>query len=155
MIEQTQIVNMINDHLAGGPLFLMDVLVKPGNRILVYIDGDREVTIDDCAGLSRYIESHLNRDAEDFELRVSSAGIDHPYLYLRQYRKNVGRQVQVLLKDGTIIRGALLQVDEKFIEVRPKKKKGGKEQDVEPYRLPFDQIKETKGVVSFDEYNVA
>ncbi len=150
MMERPEIVNMINDHLADGPLFLIDVMIKPGNVILVFIDSDREVNIDDCAGLSRYIESRLNRDVEDYELRVSSAGIDHPYIFLRQYRKNLGRQVQVLLKEGTIIRGTLLQANEQFIEVRPRKKKSGKEQEMEAFRLPFDQIKETKSIVTFD-----
>ncbi|MBP6977708.1 MAG: ribosome assembly cofactor RimP [Lentimicrobiaceae bacterium] len=155
MIERTEIVNMINGHLADGPLFLMDVIIKPGNLIMVFIDSDREVDIDDCAALSRFIESHLNRDVEDYELRVSSAGIDHPYVFLRQYRKNVGRQVQVLMKDDTIIRGTLLKAGEKFIEVKPVKIKGRKEQEISSCRLPFDQIKETRGIVTFDSHNIA
>ena len=124
MIDRTAIMKMIDDHLAGSPLFLIDVIIKPGNIILVFIDGDQEVKISDCAMLSRYIESQLNRDAEDYELRVSSAGIDHPYQFLRQYLKNVGRQVQVHLMDGSVIRGTLVEVNEKYVKITPGEKKG-------------------------------
>jgi len=132
-------------------LFLIDVMIKPGNIILVFIDSDQEVNISNCADLSRFIESRLSRDAEDYELRVSSAGIDHPYRYLRQYRKNIGRKVQVLLKDGTAVKGILIAAGEEFIEVRPLKKKGKqKDPDEAALQLPMEQIKETRGIVSFD-----
>jgi ribosome maturation factor RimP len=151
MIDRTAIMKMIDDHLAGSPLFLIDVIIKPGNIILVFIDGDQEVKISDCAMLSRYIESQLNRDAEDYELRVSSAGIDHPYQFLRQYLKNVGRQVQVHLMDGSVIRGTLVEVNEKYVKITPGEKKGKKkDQEVPTLKLPLEQIKETRGIVTFD-----
>lgn len=151
MTDRAAIVKMIDDHLAGSPLFLIDVLVKPGNSILVFIDSDQEVKVSDCAMLSRYIESQLNRDEDDYELRVSSAGIDHPYQFLRQYVKNVGRQVQVQLMDGSVIRGTLAEANEKFVEIRPREKKGKKkEQEVPAIKLPMEQIKETRGIVTFD-----
>ncbi len=151
MIDRAEIVKMIDDHLAGTPLFLMDVIIKPGNMILVFIDSDQEVKISDCASLSRYIESRLNRDVDDYELRVSSAGIDHPYLFLRQYLKNQGRQVQILLSDQTAIRGTLVRADEKGIEIRSQEKSGKKkDQNTVTRYIPFDQIKETKGIVTFD-----
>lgn len=151
MIDQATIREMTEEHLAGGSLFLIDVIIKPGNIILVFIDSDQEVKISDCAALSRYIESRLNRDEEDYELRVSSAGIDHPYRYLRQYRKNIGRQVQVLLKDGSTVKGKLIGASEKFIEVRPLGKKGKKKETEETtQQLLMEQIKETRGIVTFD-----
>jgi ribosome maturation factor RimP len=151
MIDQATIRKMTEEHLAGSSLFLIDVIIKPGNIILVFIDSDQEVKISDCADLSHYIESRLNRDEEDYELRVSSAGIDHPYRYLRQYRKNIGRQVQVSLMDGSVLKGTLIGAGEESIEVMPLGKKGKKEEPVEkPLQLRMDQIKETRGIVTFD-----
>lgn len=151
MIDQEAIRKMTEEHLAGGSLFLIDVMIKPGNIILVFIDSDQEVKISDCADLSRFIESRLSRDTEDYELRVSSAGIHHPYRFLRQYRKNIGRHVQVLLKDGTAVKGTLIAAGEDFIEVRPLGKKGKQKDPEETIRqLPMEQIKETKGIVTFD-----
>jgi ribosome maturation factor RimP len=151
MIDQATIRKMTEEHLAGSSLFLIDVIIKPGNIILVFIDSDQEVKISDCADLSHYIESRLNRDEEDYELRVSSAGIDHPYRYLRQYRKNIGRQVQVSLMDGSVLKGTLIGAGEESIEVMPLGKKGKKEEPGEkPLQLRMDQIKETRGIVTFD-----
>lgn len=150
MVDRTVIENMLEEHLKDSPLFLIDVLVKSGNVILVFIDSDNEVTISDCARISRFIETNLDRAREDYELRVSSAGIDHPYRFLRQYRKNQGRRVQVQMVDGTLVSGVLKQVNEQFIEIqlsRPGKRK--KEQDEILHRIPMDQIKETKGIVAF------
>ncbi len=130
---------------------MIDVMIKPGNIILVFIDSDQEVKISDCADLSRYIESRLSREVEDYELRVSSAGIDHPYRYLRQYRKNIGRKVQVQMKDGTAVKGTLIAAGEELIEVRPLRKKvNRKDPEVATLQLPMDQIKETRGIVTFD-----
>ena len=65
----------------------MDVVIKPGNLIIIEIDNDEGVCIDDCAELSRYVEGHLDRDVEDFELEVGSAGVTSPFKVLRQYVK--------------------------------------------------------------------
>ena len=151
MIDRETLIKMTEDHLAGGPVFLIDVIIKPGNIILVFIDSDQEVNISHCAEVSRFIESRLDREKEDFELRVSSAGIDHPYRFLRQYRKNIGRQVQVLLVDGSVVKGTLTEANEKFIEVMPLKKKGKKKMPPEsPQQVLMEQIRETKGIVTFD-----
>lgn len=151
MIDRTAIENMLEEHLKDSPLFLIDVLVKPGNVILVFLDSDNEVTISDCARISRYIETKLDRDKEDYELRVSSAGIDHPYRFLRQYTKNQGRRVQVQMVDGTVVSGVLKQVNEQFIEIQPSRQ-GGKKKDPDTtlHRIPMAQIKETKGIIAFD-----
>jgi ribosome maturation factor RimP len=150
MIDRTVVLQMTEEYLKDSPLFLIDVLVKPGNRILVFIDGDKEVTISDCARVSRYIESNLHRDEEDFELRISSAGIDHPYKFLRQYVKNQGRPVQVVLHDGTLISGILRTANEQFIEIQqPGAGKKNNLQEGSMQQIPFVQIKETRGIIAF------
>ena len=84
---------MVEEKLASSSYYLVDVTVAPGNVITVEIDNDEAVSIDDCAELSRYIEERLDRDVEDYELEVGSAGITSPFKVLRQYIKNIGNEV--------------------------------------------------------------
>ena len=78
MITDKLIREWIEEHLSGTDRFLVDLTIKSGNRILVFIDSDTSVLIEHCISLSKFIESHLDRDIEDFELNVSSSGLDHP-----------------------------------------------------------------------------
>ena len=131
----------------------MKVSVGKDNRINVYVDGDSGVTIDDCVQLSRHIENTLDREAEDFELNVLSAGVGEPFLLLRQYHINVGNPVEVLLLDGTKKRGILASADEDQIilkEEKTKKKKKSKKMVVgEELLIKMEEIKQTKAVIVF------
>ena len=115
MIEKIKILELVNNALEGSDKFLVNLKITPDNRIYVDIDGDNGVTIDDCIELSRAIESQLDRDAEDFELNVSSAGADQPLKMTRQYRKNIGYEVEVLTADGRKLKGILADADESRI----------------------------------------
>ena len=95
---------MVEEKTAGTRLFLAGISVQPGNRIFVYIDGDSAVTIGDCQELSRYIESRLDRSMEDYDLTVSSAGIDTPLQIPRQYPKNVGEILDIVTREGQTLR---------------------------------------------------
>ena len=79
MIEKDVISQLVEEKLASSGNYLVDVVIKPGNLIIIEIDNDEGVCIDDCAELSRYVEGHLDRDVEDFELEVGSAGITSPF----------------------------------------------------------------------------
>ncbi len=148
MISDKIIRQYIDENLAGTDLFLVDLTIKPGNRILVFLDSDTSVLIEHCIGLSKFIESQLDRDAEDFELNVSSAGLDHPYKLLRQYIKNIGREISVTLNDGRKVEGALIFADEKGIEVIEKTKE--KKAIIEiKHSFSFTEIKETKEIIKF------
>jgi ribosome maturation factor RimP len=150
MIDREQIITLVEQHLGNGEKFLVDVIIKPGNKIRVFLDSDKEINIDDCTQISKYILQHFDRDAEDYELMVSSAGIDYPYKFLRQYRKNIGRLVIVALKDGSRITGTLLEADNKHIEIQPEGDTKSKKKELPAVRhIPFDLIVETKGSVSF------
>ena len=92
MIEKKVVSQLIEEKLASSSNYLVDVVIKPGNLIVVEIDNDEAVSIDDCAELSRYLEEHLDRDVEDYELEVGSAGITSPFKVLRQYVKNIGNE---------------------------------------------------------------
>jgi len=100
MIEREDIIRAVEDGLAGkGHLFCVDVTVC-GDRVDVTIDSDDRVSVDDCAALTRAVESRFDRETDDFSLTVSSAGIGQPLTMLRQYRKRVGREVDVVTRGG-------------------------------------------------------
>ena len=97
--------------------YLVDVTVSRDNRIVVEIDNDEAVDIDECALLSDYIDSHMDRNREDFELEVGSAGLTSPLKVLRQYQKFEGEEVQVLLRDGHKLKGILGATDEEGFDL--------------------------------------
>lgn len=153
MITKAEIIHLAEEALAGTDRFIVEVLVKMDNVIMVFIDADSSVTIDHCVDLSRYIEHQLDRETEDFELRVSSAGLDHPFKLMRQYTKNIGMPVQVQLKDGETHVGKLLSADEKGISIDlilvKKLNKIKKEVSGGTVSFAFEQIEEVKPVISF------
>jgi len=112
MISEQLIKDLTTQHLAGSDRFAVSVAVRSDNRIRIFIDSDTHVLIEHCIELSKFIESQLDREIEDFELNVSSSGLDQPYKLSRQYIKNIGREVAVLQKDNTKIEGTLLAADE-------------------------------------------
>ena len=107
MIDKEVVCRLVEEKLASSSYYLVDVTVAPGNVITVEIDNDEAVSIDDCAELSRYIEERLDRDVEDYELEVGSAGITSPFKVLRQYIKNIGNEVEIQLKNGPRVTGIL------------------------------------------------
>ncbi len=152
MISKQKIADLIEEHLTGTDKFLVDFSVSTSNYIIVFIDGDNGVTITDCIALSRKIESNLDRETEDFELDVSSAGLDLGLRVKRQYTKNIGRSVDVKLNDDTKITGILKAVDENTItiELPPEKKKKKTKEIVNLTKIiDFKDIKETKVVITF------
>ena len=154
MITSTHIQEIVNEIVAGSELYLVHLKVTPDNKITIYIDNDSKITVEDCARVSRAVEAKLNRDVEDFELTVSSPGLDEPFKHIRQYQKRIGRQVAVITKEGLKYVGMLEAATDKGIVVQEKKTervegKKGKQTIINNINLNFDQIKETKLVVSF------
>lgn len=141
---------MTAEYFPDKEVFLVDVRVRTGNIISVFIDGEHGVKIEDCISLSRFIEGSLDREVEDFELSVSTAGVDQPLKLLRQYPRNVGRNVEVTLLDGTIKAGKLTKVTSDSVEIEipaPKKKSEGLVYG--PVLIDFKNIKGTKVMISF------
>lgn len=133
------------DYLEGKEFFLVDIELKKGNLISVTVDGDKGISIDECVKISRLIESGLNRDEEDFELRVSSPGIDKPFKLVRQYRKYIDREIGVWLNDDRHFEGVLKLLDENEITLQIKP--GKKDKEVLTQTILFSEIKEAKPVV--------
>ena len=110
MIKAETIRELLQDELIRRDLFLVEVLVKPVNKIAVYLDSMKGVTLDECMHISRFLESRLDRNEEDFELEVSSPGLDKPLKLPVQFEKNVGRMLDVVKTDGMKITGKLLGI---------------------------------------------
>ncbi len=152
MISKQKIADLIEEHLVGSDKFLVEFNVSTANKIIVFIDGDHGVTISDCIALSRHIESNLDRETEDFELDVSSAGLDLGLRVKRQYVKNIGKNIDIKLNDNTKITGLLKGVEDDFITIElplNKKKKKSEIADDLIKSIEFKNIKETKVVIIF------
>ncbi len=154
MIDKKKIENLVAEKLEGTDRFVVGIKVSPENLIQVFIDADSAVTIDHCVELSRHIEGNLDREEEDFELRVMSSGADRPFAMLRQYVKNIGRKVEVVLNDGKELRGKLLEADEQQIKLEEEKlsnRKGKKKEYLkgETITVPMKEIRQTKVIITF------
>ena len=154
MIEAKMVAGLAEAYLADSECYLVDVTVAPDNLIVVEIDHDQAVGIEDCVALSRYIEAGLDRDVEDYELEVTSTGLTSPFKTLRQYLKNIGNAVEVLLKSGEKLSGCLKSADDTGFVVtvgRPVKPEGAKRKVTvctdESYL--YDEIKYTKNIIRF------
>ena len=154
MIEKDIVYQLVREGLAGTDCFIVDVQVKPDNVIIVEIDNKEGVDIDRCVSLHRFIESHLDRDIEDYELEVGSAGITSPFKFIEQYQKNIGNEVEVLTKAGMKLNGILKSVsDDKFVVTIIKKVKTEtskrKVEVEEDLTFGYDEIKYTKYLIRF------
>lgn len=133
-------------------LFLVGVKMHPGGRLEVLVDGDDGIGIQECAEISRYVGFQLEEEnviANAYRLEVSSPGIDAPLTSVRQYKKNVGRNVQILLSEGTTKEGPLLAVTDEDITIMEKIKEKGKKAVEHQSTIPFGSIKTTKVLISF------
>jgi ribosome maturation factor RimP len=154
MISEQTIQKLVEDKIKGTDVFLVQVKVKPANKIEVFVDEPNHISIETCIGISKHIESNLDREAEDFELIVSSPGIDEAFTVLPQYQKYYGKQVGVIKKDGIKVIGSLAHADDKTITVEIKtterKQVGkGKQTVINNVTIELDKIKETKLILPF------
>lgn len=122
MIKKSVVEALVNDWLEGRDYFLTDLTISADDHIVIEIDHEDGVWIDDCVALSKYVESHLDRDEEDFELEVGSAGIGQPFKVLRQYENHLGKEVEVQTKNGTKYHGILKEVTPEHFLITIEKK---------------------------------
>jgi ribosome maturation factor RimP len=154
MIDKKLIEDIVNQNFNSDSEFIVDISVSSANKIFVVIDSDSGITIDRCVDISRAIEQQLDRDKEDFELEVASAGLSEPLKIARQYSKNIGRNVDVVLLDGAKKTGKLLSasLDGFQIEVQEKELVEGKKRKqlvTKTLSLAYADVKSTKIVISF------
>lgn len=154
MITQERIIALVEEKIADTDIFVVEVVVKPGNKIEIYIDKDSGLALQDCLRVSRHVEGNLDREVEDYALDVSSPGVGRPLKLKRQYLKNIGRNVEIKLTDGSKIEGKMTAADDSKIVVLTSAKeavegKKGKKLVERENEIPFDTIAETKIVISF------
>ena len=152
MIDKHIVKTLVEEWLADQDYFLVDIEVSNDNRIVVEIDHADGVWIEDCADLSRYIESQISREDEDYELEVGSAGLGQPFQVHRQYEIHVGQPVETLTKEGKKYKGTLTSVDETGFEVNvlQKVKEEGKKRPVNrevTCRFTFEEVAYTKYLI--------
>ena len=154
MIDRNVVSGIVKEWLEDKDYFLVDVSVTPDDKIVVEIDHAEGVWIDDCVELSRFIESKLDREEEDYELEVGSAGIGQPFKVLQQYLIHIGKEVEVLTKEGKKLEGVLKDANEENMTVTIQKKvklEGAKRPKMveEDVTYKYDEIKYTKYLISF------
>lgn len=154
MISTELIENIIDEKIQETDLFLVELLISGNNSISVVIDSNTDVKINDCVNLSRYIENSLDREEEDFDLTVTSFGLDRAFKVVTQYKKHLGQIVEIVLLDGRKLEGKLVKVeDENFSVIIEKKVKieGKKKKQLVKEELLFryDEIKSTKEKILF------
>jgi ribosome maturation factor RimP len=154
MISKDSIYQVVEQHLVGSDYFLVDVKVAPDNRISVEIDSFNGVSLEYCIEVHRYIESQFDREVEDYELEVSSAGLTEPFKVTKQYEKNIDNEVEVLTKAGKKITGILAEVTENefVLETERTEKPEGSKRKVtvtENVTFAYTDIKYTKYIIRF------
>ena len=141
MIAESDIKALVQKHIEGTGIFLVEVRVGTGNDIRVHVDSPEGISIDDCAGISRFLNGELDREEEDFSLEVSSPGLGSPFRVKQQYEKNVGHKIEVVLSDGNRLEGKLESVEGETVTLKVK----GRDRMVR-----FDEIKKAKTVITFN-----
>jgi ribosome maturation factor RimP len=154
MIEKNVVKQLVDEWLQGNDYFLVDINISRDDKIVIEIDHADGVWIEDCVKLSRFIESRLNRDEEDYELEIGSAGIGQPFKVIQQYVNHIGKEVEVLTEDGRKEHGVLKSVDGNGFVVTVKEKvkaDGAKRPTLTNVDKTFmmDKIKYTKYLISF------
>lgn len=149
-----QVISLIESGLSEkSDVFLVDLNISASKRILVTLDGDNGVTLQDCIDISRAVEHNLDRDEIDFELEVASSGVGSPLKLVRQYKKNIGRQLQVKLANE-VFNGLLVVANEDHITLEwstrlPKKVGKGKETVLIKKDILYNDIVEAIVTITF------
>ena len=134
-------------------LFVVSVEISKDNDVDVTIDADeRDVTLDDCVGMTEFIQQAVSRDEEDYALTIGSAGLTSPFKVLRQWKKAVGSEIQLTRKTGERVNATLLAADEEGVDISYLKKgegKGAKAKETVTEHLLYSDIKTAKPIIKF------
>jgi len=148
MIEKIRIEKLVNECIKETELFLVAVKVSSSNRITVLADSKKGITIDECVSIHHYIEKNLDRNKEDFELQVSSPGLDMPFGVIEQYYKNEGDQIEVVDREGARFNGKLKNVTSGGFELETEINIKGKPKELKEISFNYDDVKSAKIVLT-------
>jgi ribosome maturation factor RimP len=153
MNVEKRVKQLVEEKIADKPnLFLVDVKMHTNGKLVILVDGDDGIGIDECVAISRHVGFHLEEEnviEKAYNLEVSSPGIDAPLTFLRQYVKNIGRNLAIKMADGTKREGKLNSTTAEAIIIEEKIKEKGKKAELVEAVIPIDQITETKVLISF------
>ena len=150
------ILDAINDEIVARGCFIVDISVSKDNDIVLTIESEKgKIELDDCVSLSRYFETKFDREAEDYSLTVSSAGLDQPFKVFKQYEKALGSKVEVSLKGGKKMVAVLEAADEESITLKYSVKEaveGKKKKELVEHvdRYTMDQVNAVKPFIEFN-----
>lgn len=152
---KNKIERLLEDFLENREdLFLIDLKISANDDVTIILDGDEGVTLQDCLDASRAVEFNMDREAHDFSLQVMSAGLGEPLSMPRQFKKNIGRSLDILLQNDTKIEGELTKVEEDSITLllryrKPKEIGKGKIDVEEEKIIQFQDIKKALVTIKF------
>ena len=154
MISKDTIYQVVEEFLSNTDYYLVDLKVTPDNRVMIEIDSFEGVTIEFCGELNRHIESQIDREIEDYELEVGSAGLTEPFKVLKQYEKNISNEVETLTKEGKKYVGVLTEVrpTDFVIQIEKTEKPEGAKRKIivnEDLTFSYEDIKTTKYIIRF------
>ena len=153
MSMEDQIEQRVNRLIGTEPdVFLVEVRIKPTNNVKVFLDADNGISIERLVQFNRRLYKEFEEEQvfpnNDFSLEISSPGLDEPLKLNRQYKKNIGRFVEVVQTDGARTEGKLISAEEEQVVVEEEKGKGKKKEMVQ-HIIPFTNIKTTKIQIKF------
>ncbi|TCC97555.1 ribosome assembly cofactor RimP [Pedobacter hiemivivus] len=153
MQVEKRVTELVEEKISDRPeLFLVEVKMLPNHKLIIHVDGDEGISIQDCAAISRHVGFHLEEEntiEKAYNLEVSSPGVGEPLRLKRQYVKNIGRELSVKLTGGEVKEGKLLSADENSITIEAKVKEKGKKVQLVETSIDFNDITETKVLISF------
>ena len=154
MINKNIVRDIIQELIANTELYIVDITVSSNNSISVLIDSMEGVNLEKCILLTKAFEGKLDREIEDYELQISSAGIGHPFVVSQQYEKNLGNEVEILTTNGIKYKRKLIELIEDgfIIEFEEKEKIEGKKKKVlvtKQKTFNHEEIKYIKDIISF------
>jgi ribosome maturation factor RimP len=157
MIDKIKIEKLVEEFINGMDLFLVAVKISSSGKITVLADKKEGITIYECVAISRLIEKNFDREVEDYELQVSSPGLDMPFMVKQQYYKNEGKRIEVVASDGKKLSGVLKNVTEGGFELETEVKENikgkGKSIEIKEVSFNYDQVKSAREIVTFKLIN--
>ena len=154
MITTKMLTEALERHLEGTPHFLVHAEVRPSGKAIVEVDNDKAITLNDLTAINKGLRDAFGEALDDLELEVSSPGMGRPFRVKRQFKKHPGRLVEVLKKDGQLLRAQLVAFDDEGITVKieqPSKVNGRLPKlDKDTTAIPFAEIKSTQASINFN-----
>lgn len=154
MITTAVLTETLERQLAGTPHFLVHAEVRPGGKAIVEVDNDKAITLDDLIAINQGLRDVLGEALDDVELEVGSPGMGRPFRVPQQFRKHIGRMVEVLTADGRTTKGRLLAHTDEALTLQrevPSKVKGrAPKLEEEPTVIPFAVIRSTQASVNIN-----